>query len=173
MISLWVAPWENVPFGKMRTAKAQIRLRIRAVWSSPSLFAYRFIEYCRKTSTVQPLYNSRPWSATNLAVLNLHEMPKPIFWAKKKVKKKKKYRQFVVCWISPESKCFISFLEVWRHCANENVCGMHCIHLSNVQKSRQSDLSYLITVFSILSSLTHLCRVDSSTLTLWTGSFPI
>ena len=32
-------------FGHMRTAKAQISLRIRAVWSGPSLSAYRIIGY--------------------------------------------------------------------------------------------------------------------------------
>ena len=34
-------------FGHMRTAKAQISLRIRAVWSGPSLSANRIIEYYR------------------------------------------------------------------------------------------------------------------------------
>ena len=29
---------------------------------------------------------------------NLHEMSNPVFW-----ENKKKYRLFVVCWISPES----------------------------------------------------------------------
>ena len=34
-------------FGHMRTAKAQISLRVRAVWSGPSLSANRFIGYYR------------------------------------------------------------------------------------------------------------------------------
>ena len=34
-------------FGHMRTAMAQIRLCIRAVWSRPSLSAYRITESCR------------------------------------------------------------------------------------------------------------------------------
>ena len=38
--------WENA-FGHMRTAKAQIRLRIRAVWSGPSLSTIRIIGYYR------------------------------------------------------------------------------------------------------------------------------
>ena len=38
--------WKRV-FGYVRIAKAQIRLRIRAVWSGPSLSANRDIEYYR------------------------------------------------------------------------------------------------------------------------------
>ena len=37
----------SLPSGHVRTTKAQIRLRIRAVWSGPSLSANRVIRYCR------------------------------------------------------------------------------------------------------------------------------
>ena len=42
------APYElERVFGHMRTAKTQISLRNRAVWSAPLLSANRFIEYYR------------------------------------------------------------------------------------------------------------------------------
>ena len=44
----WIVSWRNVPFMHMRTAKTKIRLRMRAVWSRPSLSAYRIIGTCRK-----------------------------------------------------------------------------------------------------------------------------
>ena len=35
----WARSYENVCYGHMQTTKAQISLRIRAVWSTPLLFA--------------------------------------------------------------------------------------------------------------------------------------
>ena len=40
-------PLWNVTSGHMRIAKVQIRLRFRAVWSGPSLSAYKTLGYCR------------------------------------------------------------------------------------------------------------------------------
>ena len=38
-----------------------------------------------------------------MQTVSLQEMSNPVFRKKKKKKKKDKYRQFVVCWISPVS----------------------------------------------------------------------
>ena len=45
--SLRAQPSETIPSGHMRTAVAQIRLRIRAVWSGPPLSANRIFGYNR------------------------------------------------------------------------------------------------------------------------------
>ena len=47
MISGWTAPCKNMSSGIMWTAKAQISLHIRAVWSGPSLSAKRLTGHYR------------------------------------------------------------------------------------------------------------------------------
>ena len=37
---------------------------------------------------------------------------------------------------------------------------------------RRANKGATITVFSESKGLTHLCRLDSSTITIWTGLFP-
>ena len=62
-VGCFLLPWSdhllqnarNGPFCQMRAMKAQIKLRIRAVWSEPSLPAYSINKYCainRRTEQV-------------------------------------------------------------------------------------------------------------------------
>ena len=62
---IWVARYKKVSLRCMRTAKALIRLRIRAVWSEPLLSAFR-----KKLSTVENLrVQQRSWS-DNISLQN-------------------------------------------------------------------------------------------------------
>ena len=66
----WAAPSENVSSEDMWTQKAQIRLRIRAVWSGHSLSTYRMIGYWKLfrciTKVVIRVWDLVDWSRSLL-----------------------------------------------------------------------------------------------------------
>ena len=56
------------------------------------------------------------------------------------------------------------------------IVEFYCINMSHVNISMShKNIAHLSGSFrrQMLKTLTHLCQVDSSTLTLWTGPFPI
>ena len=134
-------------FRHMLTAKAQISLCIHAVWSGPSLSTDRIIGYYR-------MFQWRGNAQMRICVcagwyrsLHFEQTLRHFFtWCSSHIW----HRQY-------HAKC------VFIH--------IHTIFTISIQTSEL--LTVHILKFKQVCFLTHLCQVDSSTIPLWTGPFPV